>query len=511
MSRGLIGGISRALTEGTGQLLQTRIDERDRKRKEDIENTRLQREEEAWGDIKAKSLAEEEYRAQNLLSFADPTLDPFQQTEDVINQLRQRASGVQPTQAGATPEAAAVSPETGAPAPPTAPAPQAELPSELASLKTQYEPMRKRVEGAVQRIKDRAKGDPEMERKLLAAYQRVLESDPKFKAMEAGLTGYIDSQKGKIVSERGDKLVDAVIRRDPEALKSMGLPTEIGIDPITGLSGVKMPDGSVFGWEAISAYSLLKTKKIAAKDYVKALEDMAKDRVSLMKEQEATKRSLAVKRLPSLSISMGGGEGSNKTIQQANAAAESAERLARMEGKSEEEVRKTGELARQGVLSAPATRADVAATREKNMFENRLTLAQLKEVDSATNKAVDKITGRAAISSVQAIQERDRLVKKFGVDAGLAFMTRLPQELAMGIQGEDLRRASEARVKEGSSFPESPMIRKRPAQGPAPARPAPPSNQRPATTTSGVAPEGTRIQMANGTFQVKRGGKWVPE
>lgn len=511
MAKGLVAGIGEALVGAGTQYAGSSASERDRKRLEGIQDIQLGRQTQAWEERQAQVAADEAFRAKNLEDLANPDIKPFHETEKMVEDMRQRLTQPAVPPAGPAPQAPQQSPqvqeaprpsgtfvgpmpgaqkpapsvpnpvpgaatvttsprgianvqvpgEQAAPSPtapagpqaPTGTAPQTISDPELASLHSQYEPFQRRAADAVAKIKREAAGDPVKERRMLAAYQRVLEADPKFKSVEEGLNSYVTRAKQEAVAARGNMLVDALVRRDPKALQGLGLPTETGTDPITGLNGVKMPDGSIFGWEAVVAYGLLKSGKIDSKSYAKTIEDMSKDRVALMKAQEqantarfsaeeATRRAIETKQIPSTTVHISS-PGDNKTIQQAEAARSSAERMAKLDKKSPEEVTRAGEEAYQKILMAPVEKTAAAAEKERNAHELRLTGAQLKEVDSSVKSATDSLTGRVKVSVDQAVKERDRLSQKFGVDAGLAYMSRLPKELNAGIGAADSVRATQ--------------------------------------------------------------------
>jgi hypothetical protein len=486
MARGLIGGLGQGIAAGVSGYMQARDQREETDRRRSREDEVMNRQRGLWGDEDIQKDTEDTHAVSNLREFLKP---------GIVGHAAQAASQIRSSLAApAAPENTPAALQStadpapgfiGPPAPDQTPAPAStpggntqtvtNIPGQgivpqgalsqapavqsaqpqlapiqdpiMADLNGKHEAMRAEAAADVDKIEAKYGNDPVVLKKRLAAYQRIIEADPKYKAIEEGIQKHVQTAYQEALSDRGKRFALGIITQNPDVMKSMGLPTEIGEDPVTGLKGVKMPDGTIFGWQALSLLGLYQSGRIDDKAFWKGLEDMAKDRVALQKAQEESKRSeySADQRLrgaQSPRITINAGQESKAD----DAGKVASERYLMDHPGDDEGARKAYLDAKLGVLSPATEKNQIARDKENNLNLSRLGDRQQKEV--AKSAAASKNSFGAAVINVdQAFSERNRLIAKHGQDAGLAYMAMIPKVLAAGIQTKDQKNATQPKGK----------------------------------------------------------------
>ena len=528
MSLGLASGIGQALVAGASEYQKKSEEERDRLRREDIQNTQLTRQTELWNEQQNQKQAEDDALAQQFDYGAGPT-NPIQQHADAVNAIQQGpAAPVGQDIAGptASPEPASTAPgerpqpaPTGAPAPqgiakvnlgeqpapPPSPAqsqaPSAPLDPEATELNNRYQVYQKRFEDAAAKIKTEAAGDPKKERQLKAGYMRVMKGDTKLQSLESDFQNYQKNIQAKIASDRSNAFVDAALRNDIPTLEGMfGKGTRPGKDPVTGLQGVFLADGKTFiGQGIVAGRAMLKAGLIDQKQYAQMSINDAKITQTMLKDAADNAAEERMRARSSISAHVGGGgEGGNKTLQVADDVQKTAEAQAKMDNPkaSPDEIRRAGLKARADYLNVPVTKA---ATGD-NTYLMKLQGQKLQKTQAIIKNSVatDSMgTTTAKIDGKTAYQNFVRLTKE-DPDMGLAYRGGLTPELNAAIDAGLSQDAS------------------------APKKPTPPSKEHP-LAKMGMTPDpkqpgtymnkkGVRFRDMNGSTEAwsNTQSKWIP-
>lgn len=228
MAIGLIGGLGQGLVQASSSLLQAKEDERKRAIEEEDRAKRNKLFELQYQEQKRKAAQDEygyedgasrmmDFLQNDAISGVKKMFEPYNQPTPTPSPTPTPGGNV-PTQ---TPGTATVTTHGAIPGM-QAPPQRGLVPSasnlRLAGIQPKYEAMKKRAAEAVARIEAETANDPEARKMRLAAYHRSMEASPEFKEVMAGLNGYVEDEKTKILYQKAIAGMEAITSRNPEAI-----------------------------------------------------------------------------------------------------------------------------------------------------------------------------------------------------------------------------------------------------------------------------------------------------
>jgi len=480
MAIGLMGGLGRALVEGANQMVATDVEERDRKRREGIQDQALARQkvmegrqDQEWARQQDTLAGQDTATDQLINQHLDPTWNPAEQ----FWKHSQAWNAPAPGAAGPTREAAAqpsplpspvaglptvtsqpkglwsVTPAglktgqpTGTPAPAPASQPQAQapqavspMPQELQEISQGYKDTIERpLQTGIARLQAEGKDTPAARRALYEA----ITGTAKAKDLDAKMNGFVEETKQAAVAARARAAGRAITSHDPAAIQSIfGQGAKWGINPDTGLQAVRMPDGTFVGSDVAMAQSFLNAGVIDQKEYTRLYVDAANNANKLMIERENNAAKKDLKSMPNISVHIaGGGQDANKEIQKANEAYNTGKQQYLLDHPGDAQgAERAGLAAKQGILSAGATRANAYEERTKDLHLENLEKARAARLKSAYDSSVgkDTFTGeRKPVQDAQGCLNKWKELQKSDPELAIRYATNLLPEQTSLIQAE---------------------------------------------------------------------------
>jgi hypothetical protein len=372
--------------------------------------------------------------------------------------------------------------------------------AQIDALEPRYEAKRQQVSAAIQQILAE-NPDIAAAKMKLAAYNRQLQKDPEFQRLQSESSKLADEVNKGRVAEGAVATVQGLLTGDQALLQRLGYGegARVERDPNTGLPGVRMPSGDLVGPQLIMAQALVKSGVMTPEKFMETVNKVAENESKWQLKMAEMENALKKAGMPKITINTGR-ENQDPQVIRSNRIMELETVLAKLPADSPQR----GPI-QEGLrlLKNPTERVDVEKDKVVAGSEKWKETVLGKRTESAIKRFTpDPMDPRPINANDFRLTYGELSVDDPKTAEHFANMVyaKLPEDEVVTIKAGNEAFWKDYALRQGQPTPTAPP------RSPS-LRTATPQVQ----TRPNVAPEGQRVQMQDGSFQVKRNGAWVKE